>query len=69
MIYFPAMESDASYFRRRAEEEFSAAMRAVCDYSRAAHFEMGERYSQLAAAIDAVDEQIGHRPQLVQRQR
>jgi flagellar biosynthesis/type III secretory pathway protein FliH len=53
------MESDACYFRKRAEEEFAAAKKAGCDQSRAAHFEMAERYAQLAAAIDAVDEQIG----------
>ncbi len=53
------MESDSCYFRRRADEEFAAAKQAACDLSRDAHFQMGERYSQLAAAIDAVDEQIG----------
>ena len=62
-FYFPSMESDSCYFRRRAEEEFAAAKAAGCDHSRAAHFEMGERYAQLAAAIEAVNEQIGPVPQ------
>lgn len=56
------MESDVCYFRRRADEEFVAAGRAACDNSRDAHFQMGERYAQLAAAIEAVDEQIGPPP-------
>jgi hypothetical protein len=53
------MESDACYFRRRAREEFESAKSALSESARAAHFEMAERYSQLAAAIDAVNEQIG----------
>lgn len=61
-VYVPLMESDASYFRRRADEEFSAAGKAACDLSRLAHFQLGERYAQLAAAIDAVNEQIGPPP-------
>lgn len=57
------MESDGCYFRRRAEEEFAAAKAASGDLARAAHFEMGQRYAQLAAAIDAVNDQIEPLPQ------
>lgn len=53
------VDSDACYYGRRAEEEFAAARAAVCDRARAAHFEMGERYAQRAAAIVAVNEQLG----------
>lgn len=56
------MESDGCYFRRRADEEFAAAKAAACEFSRLAHFELGERYAQFAAAIDAVNEQIGPLP-------
>lgn len=56
------MESDGCYFRRRADEEFAAAKMAACELSRAAHFQLAERYSQFAAAIDAVNEQIGPLP-------
>jgi hypothetical protein len=37
-------------------------MAAKCEHSRAAHFELGQRYAQFAAAIDAVNEQIGPAP-------
>ena len=60
--YVPQMESDACYFRRRAREEFEAAKLAVSENARAAHSEMAERYSQLAAAIDEVNERIGPLP-------
>ena len=56
------MESDACYFRRRAEEEFAAAKSAVSENARASHFEMAERYSQLAAAIDEANERLGPLP-------
>lgn len=56
------MESDGCYFRRRADEEFAAAEVAGCELSRAAHFQLAERYTQFAAAIDAVNEQIGPLP-------
>lgn len=57
------MESDGCYFRRRAEEEFAAAKAAGGELARAAHLELGERYAQLAAGIEAVNEQIGPLPQ------
>lgn len=57
------MESDGCYFRRRAEEELAAAKAASGDLARTAHMEMSERYAQLAAAIEAVNKQIGPLPQ------
>ncbi len=54
------METDGYYFRRRAEQEFEAARKAACEYSRASHFQMGERFAQLAAAIDEANSKIGH---------
>jgi len=45
-------ESDASYFRRRAEEERAAAGKAASDEARQAHLEMAERYDELATSID-----------------
>jgi hypothetical protein len=44
-------ESDASYFRRRAEEERAAADKAASDGARHAHLEMAERYDELARSI------------------
>lgn len=57
--YGKAMEPDGSYFRRRAAEEFAAANSASCEFAQAAHFELGERYAQLAAAIDEANERLG----------
>ena len=59
------MESDASYFRRRAEEEFVAASCAASPHVQAVHFEMAERYAKLAAAIAEADEKLGPLPQAV----
>jgi hypothetical protein len=59
------METDVCYFRRRAEEELAAAVMASCVHSRAAHFEMAERYSQLAAAIEEANAKLGPLPRLV----
>ena len=56
------MESDASYFRRRADEEFAAAGSAALPQVRAVHFEMGERYAQLAAAIEEATDKLGSLP-------
>ena len=57
------MDSDASYFRRRADEEFAAASDAPSGHVRAVHIEMAERYSQLAAAIDEATDKLGPLPQ------
>jgi hypothetical protein len=59
------MESDASYFRRRADEEFAAADCSVSPHVRAVHFEMAERYAQLAAAIEEATDKLGPLPQPV----
>jgi hypothetical protein len=53
------MESDGSYFRRRADEEFAAASLTDCEFAKASHFELAERYAQLAAAIDEANERLG----------
>jgi hypothetical protein len=53
------METDGCYFRRRADEEFVAAQAAACEYARASHFQLGERFAQLAAAIDEANSKIG----------
>ena len=45
-------ESDASYFRRRAEEERAAAGKAASDEARQAHLEMSERYDELANSLE-----------------
>jgi hypothetical protein len=58
------METDVCYFRRRAEEELAAANTASCDHSRAAHIEMAERYSELAAAIQEANGKLGPMPRL-----
>jgi hypothetical protein len=57
------MESDASYFERRAQEEFAAAGSATSPHVRAVHFEMAERYARLAAAIEEATEKLGPLPQ------
>jgi len=59
------METDACYFRRRAAEEFAAAKTAPSVQARAVHWEMAERYAQLAAAIAEADEKLGPLPQAV----
>jgi hypothetical protein len=59
------LESDASYFRRRADEEFAAAGAAQSPHARAVHFEMAERYSQIAAAIEEATDKLGPLPQAI----
>lgn len=57
------MESDISYFRRRADEELAAAGSATAPQVQAVHFEMAERYAQLAAAIEEATDKLGPLPQ------
>ena len=45
------MESDATYFRRRALEEQLAALRAESPKARRAHRELAARYDDLARGI------------------
>jgi hypothetical protein len=53
------MESDASYFQRREDEEIAAARATPSASARAVHLEMAGRYSQLAAAIDEATDKLG----------
>ena len=53
------MESDASYFQRRADEEIAAARVTPSASARAVRLEMAERYAQLAAAIDEATDKLG----------
>jgi hypothetical protein len=53
------MESDVSYFRRRASDERSAAMQARLVQARQAHLELAERYEDLVRAITGTDQQLG----------
>jgi hypothetical protein len=46
------METDAKYFRRRAREEFFAAIRANHHKARRAHLDMAARYEDLVRALD-----------------
>jgi hypothetical protein len=45
------LESDQVYFARRAREERVAAMKAPHPAARKSHFEMADRYDDLAQAI------------------
>jgi hypothetical protein len=47
------MEADFTYFRRRAQQEREAAMKAPHPGARQAHVEMAERYDEFASAIAA----------------
>lgn len=46
------METDASYFRRRAVEQRKAGMQAVTEAARARHFELAAAYDRRAEAAD-----------------
>lgn len=46
------METDAKYFRRRARDEFFAAIRADHHKARRAHLDMAARYEDLVRALD-----------------
>ena len=56
------MESDASYFRRRATEEKAAALEAPHPQARHIHLKMAERYEDLASAIAGRHEYLGLSP-------
>jgi hypothetical protein len=47
------MESDVSYFRLRASEERTAALRARGSKARQSHLALAERYEDLVRAIAA----------------
>ena len=61
------MESDLSYFARRAEEERRAATRAKLEVARQAHLDLASRYEDLGQAIVAHARQPArsHRLELV----
>jgi hypothetical protein len=46
------MEANAEYFRRRAREEFFAAIRAGHHKARRAHLDMAARYEDLVRDLD-----------------
>ena len=56
------MEADFTYFRRRAQEEREAAIKAPHPAARHAHIEMAERYDEFANAIAAHHEMLGREP-------
>jgi hypothetical protein len=53
------MESDVSYFRRRASEERAAALEARHPDARQAHLDMAERYEDLVRGIVGRDQFLG----------
>ena len=53
------MESDTTYFRRRASEERTAALHTPDTRARQSHFEMAQRYEDLVRAIAARERIIG----------
>jgi hypothetical protein len=53
------MESDVSYFTRRASQENAAALRAFHPEARQRHLEMAERYDDLANAITGHHQNLG----------
>ena len=56
------MESDATYFRRRATEEKAAALKALHPQARQNHLKMAEGYDDLASAIAGGHECLGLSP-------
>lgn len=55
------LESDVSYFRRRAAEERFVAMDCHHPRVRQAHEEMADRYEDLARSIVLFEHHLGHR--------
>ena len=53
------MESDSEYFSRRAAQEATAADKAPSAEARSAHFQMAERYRDLAMSIEKNDRRLG----------
>jgi hypothetical protein len=52
------MESDAVYFRRRADEEYFAASSGGPPEASRAHREIADRYAALADAIEAEERKL-----------
>lgn len=55
------MESDATYFKRRALEEHMAALKAECPNARRAHRELAALYEDLARVEPPVEEKLEQR--------
>jgi hypothetical protein len=53
------MEADHEYFERRATEERAAAAKAASPQARTAHFELAERYQDLAEALGEYRAKMG----------
>jgi hypothetical protein len=53
------VESDVSYFRRRASEERTAALQAQHSEARQVHTDMAERYEDLVRAMIERDNYFG----------
>jgi hypothetical protein len=53
------MESDKSYFARRAAEERAAAERAPHPGAKHSHMEMALRYDDMAAATSVPENNVG----------
>jgi hypothetical protein len=52
------MQSDLSYFRRRASEERTAALQARHPKARQAHLELAARYEERVREMTAHNEQL-----------
>jgi hypothetical protein len=55
------MQGDVEYFTKRASDERRRAMSAAHPNAREAHFQMAERYSELASAIARQEILLGTR--------
>jgi len=53
------MESDSEYFSRRAAQEATAADKAPSAEAWSAHFQIAERYRDLAMSIEKNDRRLG----------
>ena len=53
------MENEVSYFRRRASEERSAALRARDSQAHQIHLDMAERYEDLLRGIISRERPLG----------
>lgn len=57
------MQSDASYFSQRVEEEVKAATSAILPTERRAHLDLAERYADIAEAIIEHDGSLAWQPE------
>lgn len=56
------MESNLTYYRRRAGEEFLAAIRAEHHKARRAHLDMSARYEDLIRALETAEDPEASEP-------